>query len=252
MKIALCFFGLPRYSDYILSTLKQHLLDLYNVDIYAHLWWSDDMIGQYMHRSCEDIWEANTIDQLKNKITFKKLMTEPQIKFDISDCKAISNAPDMNHLSETICKDILFGLKSKWYSAHRSFSLIENPNEYDFVIVSRLDCDYSIPIDVSKLKPSVLYLQDGYRAGWDRKYSDHYALGSPDVMKHYVDIYKYTDKYHKDGLVHLHLYFEKMMYQDIPVEHEVYPFGVWYLHDTLFKNRRKHIHLTNNLSLITK
>lgn len=42
------------------------------------------------------------------------------------------------------------------------------------------------------------------------------------------------------------------MNQDIPMKHEVYPFGVWYLHNTLFKHIRKQFHLTNNISLITK
>lgn len=250
MKIAICFYGLPRYSEYTLSTLKKYLLDLYDIDIYAHLWWSNEMIGQYKHRSSEDIWEADTIDILKNKLHFKKLFTEPQIKFDISDCKPCSPEPDLCHLPEIICKDTIFGVVSKWHSVHKAFSLIDNVNDYDFIIMARLDSDYSGPIDLSKLKPYILYLQDGYRAGWDRKYDDVFAVGSPDVIKFFADIYKYIGKYHKNGLVHMHLYLDKMMNQDIPVCHELYSFGVWYLHESLFKTRRKHIHLTNSIDLI--
>ena len=245
MKLALCFYGLPRYSDYTLETLKKYLLDLYDIDVYAHLWWSDEMIGQYKHRCSHDVWEADTIIKLKEKLNFKKLFTEPQIKFDISDYKPTSPEPELNNLSEIICKDHIFGIISKWNSVYRAFSLIDNPSDYDFIIMARIDSDYSIPIDISKLKSYILYLQDGYRAGWDRKYDDVFAIGSPNVIKYFADIYKYVGKYYKDGLVHMHLYLDKMMHQDIPICHEVYSFGVWYLHDTIFKTRRNHIHLTN-------
>ncbi len=251
MKIALCFFGLPRYSEYIISTLKQHLLNLYDVDIYAHFWWSNDMIGQCKHRAATDIWEADTIDRLTNLIPFKKIVLEPQIHFDISNLKPISNEPDMKHLSVDICKDTLFGLKSKWYSTHQSFNLIDRPEEYDFIILSRLDCDYSKPIDLSMLNSNTLYIQDGFRSGWDRGYNDIFTVGHVDTIKYYADIYKYIEKYHIDGIPHMHTYFEKLLKTDVPVQHQLYSFGVWMLHESMFKNYRKNsLHLTNPAKFI--
>ena len=245
MKIALCLFGLPRYSEYVLNTLKQNLLNLYDVDVYAHFWWSENMIGEFKHREFYDVWESDTVTKLEKIIPFKKLKVEPQIHFDLSNFKHISLEPDLKHLSKDICKDILFSNKSKWYSTYQSYLLIDNPTEYDFIIITRLDCDYSKPIDVSKLTTNKLYLQDGYRSGNNRKYTDVFAIGCPVAIKYYAEIYKHTDKYHVYGVFHLHTHFQKLLNYDILIDHEVYPFGVWILHPSLYTKKRQQIYLTN-------
>lgn len=250
MKVAVCFFGLPRYSDYILESFQKNVLALYDVDIYGHFWWSEEMVGTYKHREFFDTWDKDTMDVLQQKLTFKKVVIEPQIKFDLSGYKHSTTEPDLQVLTTDMCKDILFGNKSKWYSTQKAYKLIENPSDYDFIIISRLDCDYSKPIDLEVLKRDILYLQDGYRGGGDRKYNDVYAIGSPEVIHYYADIYNLTDKYHKDGLIHLHIHFEKLMTEDIPVPHVTYPFGVWIMHPSLFHYRRSSPYLTNHQTFL--
>lgn len=246
MKIALCLFGLPRYSEEIIETLKTYLLNHEQVDIYAHLWWSENMIGKYKHREFYDVWEADTIEKLKALLPFKKLEIEPQKIFDVSHLKAISNEPDIKHLDASICKDIQFSNMSKWYSTHRAYSLIDNPEEYDFIIINRMDSHYTKPINFEALQTNKLYLQDGYNSGGDRKYSDICAIGSPSTIKHYAEIYKHTEKYHKEGLIHLHKHFEQLMKTDIPVPHEPYPFGIWIFHPSLYKKKRPTMYITND------
>jgi len=246
MKIALCLFGLPKYSDYVLNTLKQNVLDLHDVDIYGHFWWSEDMIGEFKHRSSHDKWEPDTIEKLKTTLSFKKLVLEPQSVFDLSGYSFTTIEPDLKAaLTSKVCKDIIFSNKSKWDSTYKSYSLIDSPEDYDYIIITRLDVDYSCPLDVAKLSKEVLYIQDGYRSGADRKYSDHFAIGSPAMIYHYANIWKYTDTYHTHGLTHLHKHFEKLLNTDIIVPHEVISLGVWYLHPSLFKHMRNGIHYTN-------
>ena len=44
MKVALLFFGQARFIDSPLSynSIKEHLLDKYDVDIFAHTWWTEN------------------------------------------------------------------------------------------------------------------------------------------------------------------------------------------------------------------
>ena len=44
MKVAVAFFGQPRYvgNPNIINTYKQVLLDKYDCDVFGHMWWQED------------------------------------------------------------------------------------------------------------------------------------------------------------------------------------------------------------------
>ena len=44
MKVAVAFFGQPRYvgNPQIINTYKQVLLDKYDCDVFGHMWWQED------------------------------------------------------------------------------------------------------------------------------------------------------------------------------------------------------------------
>ena len=43
MKIALCFSGQPRFVNECSSLIKANVIQDYNVDVFAHLWFDDDL-----------------------------------------------------------------------------------------------------------------------------------------------------------------------------------------------------------------
>jgi len=44
MKVALAFFGQPRFVDNpeIIKTYKEVILDRYDTDVFGHMWWEED------------------------------------------------------------------------------------------------------------------------------------------------------------------------------------------------------------------
>ena len=43
MKIALCFSGQPRFVNECAPLIKANVIQDYNVDVFAHLWFDDDL-----------------------------------------------------------------------------------------------------------------------------------------------------------------------------------------------------------------
>ena len=64
MKIALCFFGQPRSVATGYAHFKEHLLDVYDVDVHAHLW-STGSVVEFV-----DLYKPVTL-QLNTQINFK-------------------------------------------------------------------------------------------------------------------------------------------------------------------------------------
>jgi hypothetical protein len=43
MKIALCFSGQPRFVNECSSLIKSNVMQDYDIDVFAHLWFDDDL-----------------------------------------------------------------------------------------------------------------------------------------------------------------------------------------------------------------
>jgi hypothetical protein len=83
---------------------------------------------------------------------------------------------------------------------------------------------------------NILYIQNGFCAGNDRKYCDWFALGSPNTMQKYCNIYNYIYKYYKNGVIHMHKFIENVV-NDIQVNTIEYEFHVTIKH--IFYKYRK-------------
>ena len=123
MKIAICFFGYPRFYD-LWKDNFENFYDGCDVDFYAHFWEDPDLDK----------------DELLSEFNFKEVIIEKQ-KEDFCD---IPEQTDLSKITKSVFQTI-----SPLYSLKKVGEFIKKfDDEYDFVIVTRTDagciCDESI------------------------------------------------------------------------------------------------------------
>lgn len=113
MKLAVCFFGQPRYYDQWLDFNKE-LYDEYDIDYYCHFWGDDEIENE-----------------IKKTFNPKKIIVEPQADIPTEFPYEIDTSK--------ITKSVFITL-SPLYSMNRLHSIIENVvDDYDHWILTRTD-----------------------------------------------------------------------------------------------------------------
>jgi hypothetical protein len=204
MKVAVIFAGQIRHTDFYASKIYQHLLNLYDVDVYAHLWYDESLIGQRIHHEHYDVFEAKDyVGEFVRTYKPKAYMVEPPRRWDMSSYAARSCEPEI-HMTPAAAHAAIERMISMWYSVNKAYSLIPNPDEYDFIVRLRTDSSLTKPIDLYALQRDKVYVETGRAAGADRRYSDWFAVGAPALMKRYADSYHHMHKYQCNGMIHMH------------------------------------------------
>lgn len=130
MKIAISISGQPRNFKESYASLKDIFLDKFDCDVYFHTWKSDSFEstdfgnGNVKYESSNSDYE--NLIKLFNPVDY---IIETPILFDASGYKC------------PIWRQPLNNTLSMYYSIYKSFQLINS--EYDYVIRTRFDIDYS-------------------------------------------------------------------------------------------------------------
>ena len=223
MKVAVVFSGQLRHIKESSYNILKNLINLYDTDVYAHLWWDDSMIGKQIHHEFNDVFEDK--DYVKEFIDIyrpKNIIIEKQIQFNLEHMQ-LDNKIGLNHDQ---AKAAFFRIKSQYYSLKVAYSLINNPLQYDYIIRMRTDSFISNPINLLNLPyPNLLYVQSGRCAGADRKYCDWFAIGDPTNIEKYCNFYDIYEKYFKDGIIHIHEFID-LAIKDLGISAIEYDFGV--------------------------
>lgn len=176
MKIAICISGQPRNFKQSYESLKTYFLDKYDCDIYFHTWKNDNFestnfgFGNYQYN-----FNRNDFYNLSSIYQPEKYILEKPIIFDASGYKC------------PIWRQPLNNTLSMFYSIYRSFQLVEG--DYDYVIRTRFDINYS--------KFNLEFPEEGIiLPEWNtdirvksRGYYDVFALGKPEDMKLYSQVF---------------------------------------------------------------
>jgi len=181
MKIALCLFGQPRWLEnpFTYQSLKDRILSKYdNVDVYMHIWITppDEHIetyfngGNWQPAKGKGVELVNAKEILLDKYAPKKYKFEKQKHFD-----SIPGAEKVYWYQ----KENELPLISRIYSANESIKLIENPDSYDFIILTRTDIYYDTFPDLYSIKDEGLWVTDRYSG-----FTDVVILGTPTYMKY--------------------------------------------------------------------
>lgn len=180
MKVALLFYGQARFIDspYIIGSVKQHILDKYDTDIFCHTWWSEgmDTFISSTNTENEDIpVYKNTIQHINDIFKPKTLLYEPQINFlNIPFCKEYiigmmehPNWKQHNWKWNTTFRNPknYFNICSALYSKEKIIGQFEeyckiNNVHYDFIILSRYDLSIINLPDLNLLDKNKMYISD--------------------------------------------------------------------------------------------
>ncbi len=164
MKVALLFFGQPRFLENK-KTFQTHcdkIINKYDTDVFCHTWWSLDQ-NTYETSSWSRINNCAADKHSINKIVemYKPKVTRFQesINFNISE--------ESNYNKITKEYEFAFNnrnnIMSHLYSLTKVGELLEDfinttGTKYDFVVVSRLDADVIRFPNLNELDPNNFYL----------------------------------------------------------------------------------------------
>ena len=86
MRIALCFSGQPRFVSEVSQLIKANVIGEYDVDVFAHLWFDEDLQTKPYKYGGDGGWKdqricPNAIDVFKQTYEPKKLLVEKSKKF---------------------------------------------------------------------------------------------------------------------------------------------------------------------------
>jgi len=207
MKIAISISGQPRNYKQSYLSLKKYFLDKYDCDVYFHSWKTSTFEstnfgdGNHQYSLTEQDYK-DLIDLYQPK----KYTLEQPIVFDASGYKC------------PIWRQPLNNTLSMFYSIYKSFQLIEG--EYDYVIRTRFDMDYS--------KFSLEFPKEGLiLPEWNtdirvkqRGFYDVFALGTQQSMKTYSEVFSNVISYVTNDLQMMEFLKGGWPGQDSPLRNE--------------------------------
>lgn len=151
MKIALVFSGQPRnICKELYESFYKHILSKYDVDVYGHFWFHtiSKQVGQTFAPWVKEEWlqvpvnVQNTFDELYKP---KKVVWDSPLLFE----------EKYNQYTNVRFPKAGYNLFSYYTSIQRSYELIEHPEQYDYILHSRIDLEVLEFPDLSTLPPKV-------------------------------------------------------------------------------------------------
>lgn len=179
-KIAVCLSGGFKNGEFRgYEQQVRHILGFLagtNCDLYIHGW----------KQTCE----AYIVDILKPK----KYLFEEQLNF--KDMAKRIKVTEGSYLKPGRNE----GSISMFYSMEKCFSLIDKPDEYDYIVRLRPDIysEFSLKellftiSDYGDLIPNILYIPSSFQA---KGMNDQFAIGKTEIMKKYFSMYSYLNSH---------------------------------------------------------
>ena len=216
MKIAICFHGQLRFTNECSPEIHHNLIDLYESDVYAHIWWSEYMLGKPFHHEYDDLYKEK-IEDFVALYNPKRIKVEERYIMDDLKEYVTHVREDENwaaYLDADHIKNIVYKINSQYYSRRQSYELIERPENYDFIVCVRTDSCMANPISLNFLQKDTLYVQDGNFTGFAPTYCDIFEVGNSSVMRLYSETWSSDPekneirKYFREGVIHIHKFVE--------------------------------------------
>ena len=171
MKVALLFFGQPRYVDnqQVIDTYKSSILDKYDTDVFCHMWWSEEG-GEFDYSSWSKISQCpipkealKVVCDNYNPILVgyeepKTFELPPNAKKFVDD-NFTGKHPDGNHWNSKNYSNVM----SQLYSIKSAANIFESYSqeigeEYDWIVLARYDTVLVNFPDLAQCDPNKFYL----------------------------------------------------------------------------------------------
>tara|TARA_B100001113_G_C21030142_1_gene587625 strand:- start:291 stop:1085 length:795 start_codon:yes stop_codon:yes gene_type:complete len=179
-KFAVCFSGYPRWVRKSFDTIKSNILDgLGEYDIYANFQWNEDnWKGQQIHHEYHDVFEVNELEEFKElygSLNLKKLNVIKPYSFGNLLDNVKGSIPDLQ-LNLEQSKDCFYRMKSQCQGMYDVTKLIDNLEDYEYVIRMRTDLVTFAELDLINYESEFPMNQDGFVAGADRFWCDWFFI----------------------------------------------------------------------------
>lgn len=171
MKVALAFFGQPRFVDNIkvINTYKNVIIDKYDTDVFCHTWWTGDG-GEYDYSTWSKIKNCpipkDALEVIDTNYHPVVLEYDPPTTFELPpkakefiDQKFTGKHPHGNHWNPKNYSNVMSQLKS----IQKVSELVEDytkktGTEYDFIVLARYDTSLINFPDLNSCDSSKFYL----------------------------------------------------------------------------------------------
>jgi hypothetical protein len=148
MKVALILSGQGRSSlKSSFNSIKKHILDVYDTDVYCHLWWDEEISKNGFYVGLQNTTystDNNMPEIIKNLYSPKKMLIQPQI-----NVWAHPDLLDINCPSKESFISQLYGLQE--------VSNLFNWSDYDFIIKWRYDLEVVNFMNLNELDKTKLH-----------------------------------------------------------------------------------------------
>ncbi len=189
MKVALLFFGQPRFLENPLpfQTHRDHILNKYETDVFCHTWWSPkqdsyDTSSWSKINSCSA--DKNAINKIVSLYNPKVVKFQESINFKFPEDSEFNKNITKFDWANNNKNNILSHLYSFTQIGEILEDYIQTTNTtYDFIIASRLDAEIIRLPNLKTLDPDKFYLPSHHD-----KFPDNLFLFSPKFIK-FLNIY---------------------------------------------------------------
>lgn len=193
-KIALCLSGQPRYIVDGYKDIKKHLLDKYDVDVFIHTWFDNDMLGKKFDFSPNNTYGRTGI-LLPNTIEIIGDIYKP-LGFEYEGQKHFDMYSDVNYEKQSP-----ISMYSMYYSILKANDLKKKQEQncgvkYDLVIRCRFDIVFNtFNINLETIDDSFIWV-----SGEIEPYpNDQFAVSSSENMDYYSNLYNMINDYYIKG-----------------------------------------------------
>lgn len=188
MKIALCLSGQPRYIKECYQYIEKYILEPFNPDIYAHMWWDDSYIGKIFKFHALDQYEENMKDVFNSYFPNANVCFEKQVDFNINnfDLDNGEMSLELGANKHMWSKEVIFKQYSMWYSVLKSYELINK--DYDIYIRARTDLIYNQHLELDN---SILRIDDYENKS---QLCDWFATGNKNDFAKYCNTFNLIDE----------------------------------------------------------
>jgi hypothetical protein len=203
MKTAIIVCGQPRFIEECFPLMKENVIDPNNADVFAHLWFSEELCTEPYKHGGAGGWKNqriknDSIEKFKElykpislKVEEPKTFLNSTINFDESLQRYFEGAIDNPEEPDFRFRTIRDNYSAK-YSLLKSSILkktyeLENDFKYDYVIKIRTDVISYIKINASDYDPNLVHYKDMNQP--DGMISDWLNLSSSKNMDAYASVF---------------------------------------------------------------
>jgi len=168
-------------------------------DVYAHFWWDESYKGKVnrLHVAERFDMDRDPIEDFKRLYAPKKIVHERCVNVNTNGCSLDWGDNDVSTYRRVMNSFTWYSIYSRHNSMKRSLDIIENPDEYDLIVVLRSDLltfrTGTLSNELPTIAPSKLYMPSTLHGGpmfageHPNRIGDWFFMGKYDWVRRFTD-----------------------------------------------------------------